>query len=54
MLVNPLNKSKGLMGEMLNGGMAEYCLVSADQTISQMHSNRTARPRHEAAQFATP
>ena len=33
-LVNPLNKSKGLMGEMLNGGMAEYCLVSADQLIA--------------------
>src|SRR5215831_20615206 len=24
-LVNPLNKAKGLMGEMLDGGMAEYC-----------------------------
>ena len=23
-LVNPLNKAKGLMGEMLDGGMAEY------------------------------
>ena len=33
-LVNPLNKAKGLMGEMLDGGMAEYCLVSADQLIS--------------------
>ncbi|WP_189614619.1 zinc-binding dehydrogenase [Pigmentiphaga litoralis] len=32
-LVNPLNKKKGLMGEMLNGGMAEYCLVSSDQLI---------------------
>jgi len=32
-LVNPLNKEKGLMGEMLDGGMAEYCLVSADQLI---------------------
>ena len=32
-LVNPLNKSKGLMGEMLDGGMAEYCLVSADQLM---------------------
>src|ERR1700674_4147973 len=30
-LVNPVNKKKGLMGEMLDGGMAEYCLVSADQ-----------------------
>lgn len=32
-LVNPLNKAKGLMGEMLDGGMAEYCLVAADQLI---------------------
>lgn len=32
-LINPLNKTHGLMGEMLNGGMAEYCLVSADQLI---------------------
>ena len=32
-LVNPLNKAKGLMGEMLDGGMAEYCLVSSDQLI---------------------
>ena len=33
-LVNPLNKKRGLMGEMLDGGMAEYCLVSADQLIA--------------------
>ncbi len=33
-LVNPLNKRKGLMGEMLDGGMAEYCLVAADQLIA--------------------
>src|ERR1700740_2841265 len=33
-LVNPLNKAKGLMGEMLDGGMAEYCLVDADQLIA--------------------
>jgi alcohol dehydrogenase len=33
-LVNPVNKTKGLMGEMLDGGMAEYCLVSADQLIA--------------------
>ena len=33
-LVNPLNKKKGLMGEMLDGGMAEYCVVAADQLIS--------------------
>jgi NADPH:quinone reductase-like Zn-dependent oxidoreductase len=33
-LVNPLNKAKGLMGEMLDGGMAEYCLVTAEQLIA--------------------
>jgi len=33
-LVNPVNKKSGLMGEMLDGGMAEYCLVSADQLIA--------------------
>ncbi|WP_022722542.1 SDR family NAD(P)-dependent oxidoreductase [Rhodopseudomonas sp. B29] len=32
-LVNPLYPGKGLMGEMLDGGMAEYCTVSADQLI---------------------
>jgi alcohol dehydrogenase len=32
-LVNPLNRRKGLMGEMLDGGMEEYCLVAADQLI---------------------
>ena len=33
-LVNPLNKKKGLMGEMLHGGLAEKCLVAADQLIA--------------------
>ncbi len=33
-LINPLNKTKGLMGEMLDGGMAEYCLVAADQLVA--------------------
>src|SRR3984885_7305298 len=33
LLVNPLNKKKGLMGEMLDGGMGEYCAVGADQLI---------------------
>lgn len=33
-LVNPLNKKKGLMGEMLDGGMAQYCLVAADQLVA--------------------
>ncbi|MGE8660114.1 MAG: zinc-binding dehydrogenase [Achromobacter sp.] len=33
-LVNPLNRARGLMGEMLDGGMAEYCLVAQDQLIA--------------------
>ena len=33
-LVNPLNKARGLMGEMMDGGMAEYCRVSVDQLIA--------------------
>jgi NADPH:quinone reductase-like Zn-dependent oxidoreductase len=33
-LVNPLNKQKGLMGEMLDGGMAEYCRVAAHQLVA--------------------
>jgi 2-desacetyl-2-hydroxyethyl bacteriochlorophyllide A dehydrogenase len=33
-LVNPLNKNKGLLGEMLDGGMAEFCLVAADQLLA--------------------
>jgi alcohol dehydrogenase len=33
-LVNPLNREKGLMGEMLDGGMAQYCAVSAEQLIA--------------------
>lgn len=33
-LVNPVNKRKGLLGEMLDGGMAEYCLVAVDQLIA--------------------
>jgi alcohol dehydrogenase len=33
-LVNPVNRRKGLMGEMLDGGMAEYCLVAADQLVA--------------------
>jgi alcohol dehydrogenase len=33
-LVNPLSTEKGLMGEMLDGGMAEYCRVAADQLIA--------------------
>jgi len=32
-LVNPVKK-KGLMGEMLDGGMAEYCRVAADQLVA--------------------
>src|SRR5258705_5444555 len=33
-LVNPVNRKKGLMGEMLDGGMAEYCFVAADQLVA--------------------
>jgi len=33
-LVNPVNKRRGLLGEMLDGGMAEYCAVAADQLIA--------------------
>lgn len=32
-LVNPLNRDKGLMGEMLLGGLAEKCLVAEHQLI---------------------
>jgi alcohol dehydrogenase len=32
-LVNPLNRKKGLMGEMMHGGLAEKCLVAADQLL---------------------
>ena len=32
-LVNPLNKQKGLMGEMMHGGLAEKCLVAGHQLI---------------------
>jgi alcohol dehydrogenase len=32
-LVNPLNKQKGLMGEMMHGGLAEKCLVAEYQLI---------------------
>ena len=32
-LVNPLNRQRGLMGEMMHGGLAEKCLVAAHQLI---------------------
>ncbi len=32
-LINPVNRAKGLMGEMLNGGLAEKCLVAQHQLI---------------------
>lgn len=32
-LVNPLNRNKGLMGEMMLGGLAEKCLVAEHQLI---------------------
>jgi len=44
-LVNPLNKKKGLMGEMLDGGMAEYCLVEADQLIAMPMASPSRRRR---------
>src|SRR5690349_249994 len=33
-LVNPLDKKKGMMGEMLDVGMAEFCAVAADQLVA--------------------
>lgn len=33
-LVNPLNRKKGLMGEMMHGGLAEKCLVEDHQLLS--------------------
>ena len=45
-LVNPVNKRKGLMGEMLDGGMAEYCLVAADQLVAMPPGSASrTRPR---------
>ena len=32
-LVNPLNRKQGLMGEMMHGGLAEKCLVAQHQLI---------------------
>ncbi|MEA3156973.1 MAG: hypothetical protein QOK44_4562 [Betaproteobacteria bacterium] len=32
-LVNPLNRKNGLMGEMLHGGLAEKCLVAEHQLL---------------------
>jgi alcohol dehydrogenase len=32
-LINPLNREKGLMGEMMHGGLAEKCLVAEHQLI---------------------
>src|SRR5712692_6100590 len=32
-LVNPLNRQRGLMGEMMHGGLAEKCLVTQHQLI---------------------
>ncbi|MBI4205269.1 MAG: zinc-binding dehydrogenase [Betaproteobacteria bacterium] len=32
-LVNPLNRQKGLIGEMMHGGLAEKCLVAEHQLI---------------------
>src|SRR6476646_2016208 len=32
-LVNPLNRNRGLMGEMMHGGLAEKCLVAEHQLL---------------------
>jgi alcohol dehydrogenase len=32
-LVNPVNRKKGLMGEMMHGGLAEKCLVAEHQLL---------------------
>jgi NADPH:quinone reductase-like Zn-dependent oxidoreductase len=32
-LINPLNRERGLMGEMVHGGLAEKCLVAEHQLI---------------------
>jgi alcohol dehydrogenase len=32
-LVNPINRDKGLMGEMMHGGLAEKCLVAEHQLL---------------------
>ena len=32
-LVNPLHRKKGLMGEMVHGGLAEKCLVAEHQLL---------------------
>src|SRR3989442_4676856 len=32
-LINPLNRERGLMGEMMHGGLAEKCLVAQHQLI---------------------
>lgn len=37
-LVNPLNREKGLMGEMMHGGLAEKCLVAEHQLIRMPES----------------
>jgi len=33
-LINPLNRERGLMGEMMHGGLAEKCLVAEHQLVS--------------------
>ncbi len=51
-LVNPVNKKKGLMGEMLDGGMAEYCLVAADQ-LGRHAGRRRASSRRRRCRSPT-
>ncbi len=47
-LVNPLKPGVGLMGEMTDGGMAEYARVDARQLIA-LPDNVTFRRRASAA-----
>ena len=53
-LVNPLNKKKGLMGEMLDGGMAEYCLVAADQLVAHARRRVASRRRRRCRSPTAP
>ena len=41
------------MGEMLDGGMAEYCLVAADQLVAMPDGVTFARPRRLPVAYGT-
>ena len=51
-LVNPLNRKKGLMGEMMHGGLAEKCLVAEHQLL-RMPDERVVRGGRVAARSPT-